>query len=202
MKGKLTLYGLPSIILIFAALDYTGYRFNLYTLYEAIQILVTAVLVTVTAIYAYITDQIRIESVKPSLSLWPEHYTLGGEFGSLYLHNNGGVAKNIEIDVIADDPTQNYKSYIPALDKEHNVLLSMRGKSTKIIVNCKFQDSYNRNLTEHLGIDFAKLQRDERQLAYQHDPLLSDLDTITRELSNIERKLSEMKSAIQSIHHR
>jgi hypothetical protein len=124
---------------------------------------------------------------------------LGGGFVSLYLRNDGGVARNIYIDVMGD-PTQDYKSYIPAIDKEHSVSLPVKWNPTKIIVDCKFQDSYNRELTEHLEIDFEKLRDDKRELAYQHSPLLSDLKDITRELSSIERTLGDLKSAIQSSH--
>jgi hypothetical protein len=173
----------------------------------------TAGLLYVTAVYAYLTskvvetannqaeasvkmaqemEQTRLESVSPSLSLWPENYTAGGGFASLYLRNGGGVAKNLEIDIETVSPDEKKMLYIPAIDKEHIVYLPVNQNIQKIMVNLTFDDNYNRKLNQPLEIDFSKLQKENRELALQHDPLLSDLGDLKRELSGIH-------SAIESL---
>ena len=221
MINKVTIW----LLIPFMIIIYFGHLFGLYTLYEAIQIFATMGLVIVTANYAYTTEKIRktsedttkaalkqaeassemavemkqtrLESVRPSLSIWPENYTFGGGFSSLYLRNAGGVAKELEIDLQITEPNENTKLYIPALDIEHVVSLPITHGCKKIVINCRFRDNYNQYLNDQLELDFSKLEFEDRKLAFQHSPLISTLKDMSKGIDRVGNGIGELKSAFR-----
>ncbi len=154
-------------------------------------------LVALTAMYAYATlmvvqesKRMRLDTVKPSLSLQPEDFLLGGGFASLYLMNSGGVAKDVKIDIEVTTPLLNKALFISTINREHKVYLDI-GVSTiqnaggVVKVGVNFMDSYNQSHSESLSIDFSELKKEGREIRGQH----SELDEIQRVLERIERKI-------------
>ncbi|TRZ49836.1 MAG: hypothetical protein D4S01_07850 [Dehalococcoidia bacterium] len=142
--------------------------------------------------------QSRLDAVKPALSLQPGWFFEGGGFGALYLRNSGGVSKEVKVDIEITDPSEKISLFIPAINKEHEVLLPIKniheaqraGSHVKVYAN--FKDSYNQNLSETLSIDFANLKEEGRdvmgQESEQHE-ISRVLERIEHELRDIERKI-------------
>jgi hypothetical protein len=175
-------------------------------------------LVALTAVYAYATIRVmrstskqtaetkrmieemrqsRLDAVRPALSLQPGGFTFGGGFSFLYLMNSGGVAKNVKIDIELTNPDEKKAIFVPAINKEHMVLLTLEnvGKIQDLggflKVNVSFEDSYNQSLNESLSIDFSELKKEERELRGQY----SGLDDIREALEKIENDMRWRKSA-------
>ena len=160
-------------------------------------------LVALTAIYAYGTmrlvrenkrtieemKQSRLDAVKPSLSLQPGGFTLGGGFSELYLVNSGGVAKDVKVDMEIAKPESRKSLFIPAIDAQHWVYLGAVVKTQEqtgvITVHMKFRDGYNQPLSESLSIDLSDLKKEGREITGQY----SDLHEIKRTLENLANKM-------------
>jgi hypothetical protein len=165
-------------------------------------------LVALTAIYAYATmrlvrenrrtveemKQSRLDAVKPNISLQPGDFTHGG-FGALYLVNSGGVAKDVKIDIEVTKPKSKDLLFVPAINREHRVYLSVGDKAQDqggvVKVDVVFKDGYNQMLSESLSIDFSELKEEGREIWTQYS-----------ELSEIKRELSEIKSVLGEIEWR
>ena len=111
------------------------------------------------------------EMVRPSLSLIPKDYLMRGDFSTLVLQNTGGVAKDVYIDITIADSGEKQLLFAPAIDKDHVVLLprevtEARKTNGTIKVNVEMLDSHGRNYTEKLLVDFGKLTREGRNLAF------------------------------------
>lgn len=179
---------------------------------QMIDLIVLIALVVVTAYYADSAktqadaslkmaremERARIEAVRPSLSLWPADYTLGGSFSTLSLRNSGGVAKDVKIDFKVTNPNISESLFIPAIDRESMVILPLASKvqdtGGKISVEVTFKDSYNRDLSEKLEINFHDLKQENRKLAFQTSLIGHKLHDIERDLNNIGREISRVKS--------
>ncbi len=187
--------------------------FDVLTLAEGLQILIMYTLVLVTAQYAKSAagqveasrkmaqemEQQRIEAMRPSLSLRPGHYTLGGGFVTLLLQNTGGLAKDVNIDIETTKPPGNKSLFIPAIDKEHIVYLPTNvGKVSEangiVKVKINLKDNSNRELVEELSIDFGNLKEEGRDFAFQESPILVTLERIDRTLGQIESTFRSFSS--------
>lgn len=160
-------------------------------------------LVALTAVYAWATIRIagenkrtieemkqsRLDAVKPSLSLQPGGFILGGGFNELYLVNSGGVAKDVKVDIEITKPESSKSLLIPAIDAQHWVYLGEVAKAqdqTGVIrVHMEFRDGYNQPLSESLSIDFSDLKEEGRKIIGQY----SDLHEIKRTLENLANKM-------------
>lgn len=160
-------------------------------------------LVALTAVYAWATIRIagenkrtieemkqsRLDAVKPSLSLQPGGFTLGGGFNELYLVNSGGVAKDVKVDIEISKPESRRSLFIPAIDAQVWVYLGEVAKAqdqTGVIrVHMEFRDGYNQPLSESLSIDLSDLKEEGREIIGQY----SDLHEIKRTLENLANKM-------------
>ncbi|MBA7503698.1 hypothetical protein ES706_02318 [subsurface metagenome] len=151
--------------------------------------------------------QQRVEVVRPSLSLRPEHYTAGGGFMTLLLQNTGGLAREVKIDIEATNSLEKKSLFIPAIDTEHIVYLpidihKIERSSGTVKVKAYLKDSYNRNLTEELSIDFGMLRAEDRDFAFQEAPMYRALGNIERKLGEIERSLRQIEGDFKPIGRR
>ncbi len=153
-------------------------------------------LVALTAVYAFATlmvvkesERMRLDAVRPSLSLEPGLFLEGGGFVLLYLRNSGGVAKEVKVDIEISSPSEQKALFIPAINREHTVLLLNVAKIQEtggfVKASVAYKDSYNQNLSETLSINFSELKREGRDVEGQY----SELNEIHRTLERIERKL-------------
>lgn len=173
-------------------------------------------LVALTAIYAYATmrlvkenrrtveemKQSRLDAVKPTLSLKPEMFTLGGGFTALYLVNSGGVAKDVKVDIEVTKPESKTLIFVPAIDREHKVYLKgcaeAQDQGGLVKVHVDFKDGYNQTLTESLSIDFSELKKEDRGVWGQYSELYSELSDIKRALAGIERNIDYIRQKFRA----
>jgi len=163
-------------------------------------------LVALTGVYAFATimvvkanrrtidemRQSRLDAVKPALSLQPGQFTEGGnlDFSALYLHNSGGVAKEIKIDINITNPASKKSLFMTALSKEHVAYLPIENiselyKSGGLAeISVTYKDSYDQNLNTNLSFDFSNLQKEGREVLGQY----SELHEISEALEDIKRK--------------
>jgi len=167
-------------------------------------------LVFVTGIYAFATIMIllenrrtiqemkraRLDAVKPSLSLQPEDFFLGGGFSSLFLRNSGGVAKEVKVDIETTNPKSNKALFFPAIDRDHIAYLAIdnigniQRNGGLVTISINFKDSYNRILNDSFSINFSELKNEGRELRGQFNPLDS-ITSISGTLRNIEYKIDK-----------
>lgn len=124
------------------------------------------------------------EMVRPSLSLIPTDYLLSGDFATLLLQNTGGLAKEVRIDIEMTNSPEKQLLFVPAIDKDHVVRLSIGVMEIKknngvVRVNVELLDCHGRNSTEELSVDFGKLKEEGRKLAFEESPVLTALDRMT-----------------------
>jgi hypothetical protein len=163
-------------------------------------------LVALTAIYAYGTmrlvrenkrtieemKQSRLDAVKPSLSLQPGDFTIGGGFSGLYLANSGGVAKDVKVDIEMAKCESRKSLFVPAIDAQHWVYLGAvakpQGQTGVIRVHIEFRDGYNQPLSESLSMDFSDLQGENREVLGQYSDLHQIKMSLEQLVSEIRRK--------------
>lgn len=177
-------------------------------------------LVAITAIYAFGTlligratskqaeetkrmieevRQSRLDAVRPSLSLQPSIFTEDGNFHALYLHNSGGVAKGIKIDINTTNPSSEKALFMTALNKGYMTYLhdidvrKLRETGGLVKITVTFKDSYGQSLQENLSFDFANLKEEGRETRGQY----SEPDEIQRVLERIEDHLGNIEGKIK-----
>jgi hypothetical protein len=157
--------------------------------------------------------QSRLDAVKPSLSLQPGRFSVGGTALYLYLTNSGGVAKEVMIDIEITKPSHKVALFVSAINSEHKVDLLggisindiyREGGEVKVCVN--YKDSYNRTLSETLSLDFSMLTGDSGWLTGDYESRgigrvlrgeHSELQEIHRVLEDIESRLSNIERSIR-----
>jgi hypothetical protein len=153
----------------------------------------TSVLVIVTALQMLEARKLRLESVRPNLSLEPAEFNLGGGFIMVKLVNGGVVARDIEIDV-------NYRGKqdllcTSSLANGQRVTILMgnfptEGGLAKIIV--RYSDLYGKRHTENLSIDFDSINNAQRRVVSVTSPaevIANQIEDLKREVSNIEKRI-------------
>lgn len=106
----------------------------------------------------------RLESAKPSFSLQPAEYYIDRTFGILHLVNSGGVARNVEIDVVHKGKKKSL--FISSILRGGRVpVLGGKFPSEGGVANAKIQclDSYGLKHQDELTIDFDSLKRASRE---------------------------------------
>jgi len=139
-----------------------------------------AVLIVLASFQVIETRKLRLELVKPSLSLQPEYPI--EEFSSLHLVNSGGIAKDVKINVSYDgaDPDSllinsiGTNCWVPVLSNFDE----LRQKGSRIEVNVDCKDSYRKRHQYNLLIDLSK----QKDLPY----VLNPIDSVMRELKDIK----------------
>ena len=151
-----------------------------------VSIFVTTILVFITGFYAWETRKMRLESVKPIFSLRTGLYVTSRDALKLYLVNNGGVAKNIDIDISGSHQAEillNIPSLVKGevLDLEDINPKEVKSNKEIIIVDLSFKDSYNRNLDDTLILDYSSEEDELRKVGYRYipkDDILKDIKTL------------------------
>ena len=157
-------------------------------------------LVALTALYAYATlmvvqesKRMRLDAVKPSLSLQPGMFTMDERFHALYLVNSGGVAKGVKIDINVNNPPSKKALFMTALNKGYLAYLPINNISKLyntgglVEISVTYKDSYDQDLNANLSFDFANLKEEGRDVIGQE----SELHEIKRVLEQIERKIGQ-----------
>lgn len=147
-------------------------------------VLVTVALVVLNAYYIIQNRKLRQDSVRPNFSLVPKGLqAIGGarSFHGLYLRNNGGTARDIEIEV--ESTSKNF--YVSSLAKGEEVRLILDlddpvENNIVIKIDLKFEDGYGRELYDDLKIDFGK------DPLLVEEPIQSELESIKREIDDID----------------
>jgi len=155
--------------------------------------ILTAVLVTITSLQMTEARRTRLEANRPSFSLQPAIYVLGGGFISLDLVNGGGTARNIEIDVShLKANTLLYNSSIGKSERTSVLQGHFPSVGGLVKVHVKYADSYGHMHEEDLQLDFNSLGKANRSITYLKSPMdmiCQRLDDIEKGLRAIERKL-------------
>jgi len=159
-----------------------------------ISVLVTITLVIITGLYMRETRKIRLESIRPIFSLRTGLYTVGGGMHFLYLRNNGGVARDLKVDVKTN--AESKKLFVPSLYSGQEINLDIdfqkiRENNGFVNVKLKFKDGYNRSLNDSLSVNFRRLSKEGRQITFQFSPIDQRLEEIRMALQDIERKIQQ-----------
>lgn len=157
-----------------------------------VSVIVTVVLVGITAYYAGETRKIRVESIRPNFSLRTGLYLSDGGMHGLYLRNTGGVARDVNVDIETSN-NESKSFFVPSLDSGQEIDLSVdfqriRENNGFIKVKLKFKDGYNRNLIGRLSVDLKRLSEEKREITFQSSPRDEHIEMIAYALGNIERK--------------
>ena len=172
-------------------------------------------LCVLTAIYAFATilivfenrrtvkemQQSRLDAVKPALSLQPGLFYDGGSFGALYIHNSGGVAKEVKVDIKTSNPKMEKHIFLPALNRGYRIYLydipvgKLRDTGGLVEIAINYKDSYNQSGQEHLSFDFAALKAEGREVIAQE----SENAEVNRGLKDIQRELNGIKSEFSGL---
>jgi len=155
-----------------------------------VSVLVTSVLVIITAYYARETRKIRLESIRPNFSLRTGLYTIGGGMHSLFLRNAGGAARNVNVDIETSNEEKKL-FFVPSLDSGQEIdtqinFQHIRDNNGIVKVKLKFRDGYNRNLNDSFSIDFSQLLEENREITSQSD----QIEKIVKILGDIQKSLS------------
>lgn len=110
----------------------------------------------------------------------------------LFSRNNGGVARDLEVDV--ETNAENKKFFVPSLYSGQEINLDVdfqkiRESKGSINVKLKFKDGYNRDLDDSLSVDFQHLSKEGRQITFQFSPIDRHLEEIKRALQDIESRI-------------
>jgi len=108
---------------------------------------------------------LRLESVKPALSLEPGEYLIGGEFMLLYLVNDGGTARDVRIDVSYENTKESH--FVPSISKDEKCIViqnasDLHKRGSQVNVCASYKDAYGKKHSESLSIDFGKLKKEGR----------------------------------------
>ena len=186
IKSNLSNLMLAGLFIIFGVVLYIIFRSNPENFKDFAAIAWLA-LVLVTAIYACATVMIlienrrtiremrqsRLDAVKPALSLQPGIFLEDGSFLALYLHNSGGVAKELKIDIKIDSHPLEKGFFVMALNKGYIAYLNsidvkkLHETGGLVEVTVAFKDTYGQNLQETFPFDFANLKKDGRDVIGQ-----------------------------------
>jgi hypothetical protein len=124
-------------------------------------VIIAGVLAIITFLQMREAKKIRLESGRPALSLMPRRWVAGGPFLMLFLVNNGGLARNVEVD--ATYAGEKRSMYIMSL-AENDMLrivencdeLSKKGGK---LVQVNYRDAYDKKHQDDMEVDFNKLKQ-------------------------------------------
>jgi hypothetical protein len=168
----------------------------------------TSVLVIITALQMLEARRLRIESVRPSLSLEPAGFVKSGGFTMLHLANNGSTARNVSIDVTYNEKTDlHYISFIGTSQRVPVLIdgdFTQAGGTVEVIV--RYTDLYRKAHEEKLSIDFNSINKENRKYAYvrsHFDVIASKIDDLERTIDRVERTVRdtnlEIREALRDI---
>jgi hypothetical protein len=158
----------------------------------------TVVLAVITYFYMRETRLMRKSAEKPSFSLEPTLYVIGGQFYFLHLVNTGHTGSEIHVNCSWEDKTK--KFFILSLGTNGRAFLhdipiaEIVEKKLKISVNIRCKDSRNNPYKQDLEIDFKTYLDTDTKVAYQFNYLgnmVETLDEIRKELRNVDKSLIE-----------
>jgi hypothetical protein len=149
-------------------------------------VIIAGVLALITFWQMMEARKIRLESGRPALSLMPRRWIAGGPFLMLFLVNNGGLARNVEIELTyAEERRSMYIMSLAENDKlrivEDSSELSKKGG--KLLVHVNYKDAYGKKHQDDMEVDFDKLK--QGNFPY----VTNRLDELSESLYDIGQKL-------------
>lgn len=164
----------------------------------------TAILAILTFFYMWETRKMRQNQERPNFALEPTTYSIGGDIHRLALINEGQTANDLKIDVSwGEQEQEKLKLYCISLSKGSMMYLEkiplgeIKQNNKKISVKITCKDTNGKNYNSELALDFAKIIKDSREVAFQYD---SD-QSVTNSLSSISREISSMERVIGNLSH-
>ena len=136
--------------------------------------IITAILVCITAYYAYEVRLTRKAGNEPVFSIRSEitfginDYIVSG----IRLTNFGGPARDIKIDIYADTTAPVGLFYIPSISNNHYVTLNFdvnklqKGKR-KVIVKLVYKDNIGNMIKNNLNLDVDNIQNEGRTILFE-----------------------------------
>ncbi|MCJ7571940.1 MAG: hypothetical protein MUO82_08710 [Candidatus Thermoplasmatota archaeon] len=158
---------------------------------------VTFILVCITAYYAIETRKIRIGSVKPLFAL-RTGFPISEEPMSLYLMNNGGVAIDVNIDVLIDDVIK-HRYYVASIPNDgyvdlHISLKECKENKNKIKVKIDYKNSYSWFKKEQsLNLELEEVTKDGREVKYYYTSIENKLLSINNSFIELLNKVNNDK---------
>ena len=161
-------------------------------------ILATGVLAVITALQMLEARKLRIESVRPSLSLEPANFEYGN-FRTLLLANSSNIARDVEIDVNHLGKTN--LGYISSIASGQRVPIlggtfpKDGGIATAVV---RYRDLNGTRHVENLSINFSSIISANRKCAN----ILSSDDVLSTTIYNSANPLREIERSLKEIAHR
>jgi hypothetical protein len=136
--------------------------------------IITAILVCITAYYAYEVRLTRkagnepVFSIRSEIIIGIDDYIVSG----LRLINFGGPARDIKIDIYADTTTPVGLFYIPSIGNNHYVMLNfdvnkLRKGKRKVIVKLVYKDNIGNIIKNNLNLDIDDIQNESRTILFE-----------------------------------
>lgn len=156
-----------------------------------VSVFIALVLAIITAIYMLETRKMRIEAAKPRFSLRTGLYTIGGGMHELILRNSGGVARNVQINIISPKE-QGKKLFSPSVDESQEIRLfheleDIRNALGIVKIELEYVDAYNKKHKDTLKIDYKQLKEENREITFQSPPIEDLLEDIKKSIENLRR---------------
>jgi hypothetical protein len=158
----------------------------------------TGVLAAITFFYMRETRLMRMSAEKPSFSLEPTLYAIGGRFYFLNLVNTGHTGSEIYVNCSWLDKAK--KFFILSLGSNGRAFLhdipiaEIVENRLKLSLTIECKDSRNNRYTQNLDIDFKAYLDNDTKVAYQFNYLgnmVETLDEIRKELREVDKSLIE-----------
>ena len=136
--------------------------------------IILAVLVAITAYYAYEVRLTRKAGNEPAFSIRSEvSFAMDTiSFSRIVLVNSGGPARDIKVDIYTGDNAKKGLFFIPALHSGHFAHLEFdiqklqKGKR-KVRVELKYKDNIGNSQRDSLDLDLDELQNEGRTLIFE-----------------------------------
>jgi hypothetical protein len=149
-------------------------------------VIIAGVLAIITFLQMMEARKIRLESGKPALSLMPRRWIAGGPFLTLFLVNNGGLARDVHVDVTHDG--EKGSMYIMSLAENDMLRIvedtrELVSKGSRLLVHVTYSDAYGKKHQGDMEVDFNQLK--QSQFPY----VFNRLDELSDSLKDIEGRL-------------
>ena len=159
-------------------------------------VIVAAVLVLITFWQMMEARKLRLESVRPALSLEPAEYVIDGGPLVFLLVNDGALARDLEIDVSYDGTK--HSMFLSSLSKDEKSPIvqdvqELSQKGSRLFVHVSYKDVYGKKHQENLHVDFEQLKKEGRPFPYITGPW----DIVARSLKDIEDRLRDIERKLE-----
>ena len=164
----------------------------------------TVVLVGITAFYAWVTRQMRLDAQKPEIAIFLRPHESSIRFIVLCIQNmGGGPAKNVQFTCTSDailSPLfigyiKHGISYFAPSQKIEDIIMDVHGQSAEVMqtpveITVTYKDSMNKECKNTFPLNFG-LYQGVRQMSDPLSGIHESLQSIKQSLSSISQQIKK-----------